>query len=113
MEPISLKKVTAVVSICTMGAFFVNANEPVALKASPELKDSVKKVTQKVTQKLSQFDQLVKKYDVDNNGELSQTEIKVSKNTDLIAAFTQIDANADAGISAKEYQQYVKAVSTK
>lgn len=116
MNDISLKKVTAVVSICIMGSYLANASEndltakaettkaPIATTAmnKVELVDS--------TENLKQFSHLVEKYDLDKNGLLSEAEVKASQSDKLQNHFADIDANTDASISEAEFKQYITQV---
>lgn len=102
MEPVSLKKVFAVVVTCFAGGFLVNAKEPVA----PEIEVKVDKV--KAT-----FSQLLKKADTDKNGQLSKKELTGAMDSQLLSAFNQIDANGDESINAEEFASYLKIKSIK
>ncbi|WP_286233552.1 EF-hand domain-containing protein [Thalassotalea sediminis] len=104
MEPVSLKKVCAVVAFCTTGAFLVNANEA---PKQPELE----KVKEAKSAKKVTFDQLLKTNDSDKNGLLSQKELENVLDTGLLKAFNDIDSNADQAISADEFATYVGATA--
>jgi len=106
MEAISLKKVTAIVFVCTLGAFMMNAQ---ADNSAIETKVVVKDVVNQV----QSFSELINKFDVDNNGLLSETELKVSKVSLLIESFNKMDLNADLGISEQEFNQYLALPTTK
>lgn len=105
METISLKKVTAIVTLCTIGSYLANANANETSSKSAEKNISVKAVN---NSKNIAFAPLVKQFDVDNNGLLSAAEVKASKEKSLINHFSEIDLNTDAGISEAEYNQYIK-----
>ena len=96
MEPVSLKKVFAVVVTCFAGGFLVNAKEPVVVE-TVSAADHVK----------AKFDLLLKKADVDKNGELSQSEIKGALDSTLINSFAQIDVNGDKSINAEEFASFL------
>ncbi len=103
MEAISLKKVTAIVSICTLGAFLVNAKEndisQVVEKTAP--------LAEKVVSQVGKFEELIKLFDKDNNGLLSQSELTKSGKELLIKSFSDIDTNADLGVSLEEFNQFL------
>lgn len=111
MKVISLKKVTAVVSICIMGSYLVNANEndvTTELKTiEAEVSNLVKSSSDK---KLKQFKQLIEKFDLDKNGLLSEKEVQTSKHKKLQKSFDVIDLNKDSNISAVEFNQYITPV---
>lgn len=106
MEAISLKKVTAVVVVFTMGAFLANANANDAKNIEVKSAEAVTTVAEVVSQ-VGNFDALIKQYDKDNNGLLSQAELEASGKKILINAFSHIDKNADLGVSEEEFNQYL------
>jgi len=103
METISLKKVTVVVTACTVGAFMVNAKED----------DKVSVETQKLEQVAHNSQQpiafkiLIEKLDKDANGLLSLEELNADKNELLIKSFKTLDSNKDSNISEAEYNTFV------
>lgn len=107
MEAISLKKVTAIVSICTFGAFMVNAesskNEVAEVMKTAEVKQVV---NAPIT-----FKALIEKFDKDANGLLSVAELTTSQSDKLLKVFTQMDSNGDSGVSEKEYNQYIATLT--
>jgi len=121
MEDISLKKVTAVVSICIMGSYLANANENDLIAEAETTKAPVATISKATTtidkaelveseKNLKQFSHLVEKYDVDKNGLLSEAEVKASQSDKLQNHFADIDANTDASISEAEFKQYITQV---
>ncbi|GLX79236.1 hypothetical protein tinsulaeT_25760 [Thalassotalea insulae] len=103
MEAISIKKVTAVVAISIIGALAVDASANEA-KVVP-----VKAET--LTSQVGEFSALIKQFDKDSNGLLSEEELKSSKKSALVSAFTKIDKNADLGVSEEEFNQYLALAS--
>lgn len=109
MEAISLKKVTAVVFIFIMGSYLANASDAIveAQVIKTEVSNSDKSNSDKI---LKSFSLLVKKYDLDKNGLLSEAEVKVSQSEKLQHHFAEIDVNTDASISEVEFNQYISQV---
>lgn len=103
MEAISLKKVTAIVSICTLGVFLVNAKE----NDITQLVEKTAPLAEKVVSQVGQFEELIKLFDKDNNGLLSQSELTESGKELLIKSFSDIDTNADLGVSQEEFNQFL------
>ncbi len=97
MEAMSLKKVAAIVVISTIGTCAVAANEAKVTPAKSEA----------LTTQVAEFSALVKQFDKDSNGLLSEEELKASKFAALVKDFAKVDTNADLGVSEQEFNQYL------
>jgi hypothetical protein len=114
MNPISLKKVTLIVSTCALASYFVSAKEselnldfPVAEVSS--VKDIATKAAEIDNLKNSTGDisEFLAKFDLDKNSLLNKAEMLASKNVLLSENFENIDKNVDKEISKEELENYL------
>ena len=111
MTAISLKKVTIVVVTCIIGSYLANANSNEIIikdETSKEIKNHVIEV--KGEKNHDFFAPLIEKFDADNNGVLSEGEIKASEKAALISDFSKIDSNKDLVINQDEFEQYIAQI---
>lgn len=116
MNPISLKKLTLIVSTCALASYFVSAKEGELNLDLPVTEVSAVKV---IATKSAPLDNLknsagdilefLAKFDLDKNSLLNKAEMLASKNDLLSEHFEDIDQNADEEISKEELESYFSA----
>jgi len=102
MNNMSLVKITLGVAFAAITTFIVNASD-----ALPTVENVNNEVATASTSSTQSFSKLLAKFDADNNGVLSESELLASDNESLKMAFKHLDVNNDANISEEEFNAYV------
>lgn len=104
MNKASLIEVTGIVLVAAFATFIVDAKQPEEVSKLAKANTSVKQ---------TDFSYIVTKFDADQNGLLSKSEIEASKNDVLMRNFKAIDANQDESISTEEISLYTSSIKIK
>ena len=117
MNNLSLTKISMVVIAATFTTLLVSASDDIA--TTVQVKDVVvtkqaakqkAKQANKPMKKQIKFSQLTAQFDTDNNGLLSQSELKASNNQALHIAFNKLDINTDDNISEQEFVAFTNKI---
>ena len=117
MNNLSLTKISLVVIAATFTTLLVSASDDIA--TTVQVKDVVvtkqaakqkAKQANKPMKKQIKFSQLTAQFDTDNNGLLSQSELKASNNQALHIAFNKLDINTDDNISEQEFVAFTNKI---
>lgn len=117
MNNLRLTKISLVVIAATFTTLLVSASDDIA--TTVQVKDVVvtkqaakqkAKQANKPMKKQIKFSQLTAQFDTDNNGLLSQSELKASNNQALHIAFNKLDINTDDNISEQEFVAFTNKI---
>jgi hypothetical protein len=116
MNHLSLKKLTLIVSTCSLASYFVSAKEnelnldlPVAEVSAAKVIVTKSASIDNLKNSTNDISEFLAKFDLDKNSFLNKAETLASKNTLLSEHFADIDQNDDEEISKEELESYLSA----